>query len=391
MSKMTKEPEKAITKKTESMRKKTKKNRTPMIVLIILLCLLAIMAVAAVAVWNHTKPDPMSGQTPDFENTVEETTEEWTEEEGEDETIDPDAPTVDEDLVKETLPTVEEVEIPKDAGWTHYLLLGIDKASYKSGHSDAMVVVSINQDKQRLVLSSVVRDTYVYIDGKGFDKLTHAYQYGGADLTVKTFEENFDIDIANYFVVNFQSLPEIVDTIGGITLTLTDAEAFHMGEQYAAWGLSGGTQVLNGKEVLAYCRVRRIDSDYYRVQRQYKALMAIYEEVKGLSYDKYISLAKVAYNNMYSDMTVGNMLLLVKDVMEIAGTAGIEKADLVGRGNSGTASLYSERTGKYHSFVVVDDLVEVATGWREALGIESYTPSERIKQISEQLDKVLNR
>lgn len=377
-------------KETEIKKSKGRKKRSAAVItLIVLLCTLAVLIVAAVVVWNHTKPDPMSGQQPNFDNTWEETEE--GDELGEDETLDVNAPTVNESIMDETLPTVEEITIPKDEGWTHYLLLGIDTTSYKSGRSDAMIVFSINREEKRLMLSSIPRDTLVYVDGKGFDKLTHAYNAGGADLTVKTFSDNFDIDVENYFIVNFQSLPEIVDQVGGVVLTLTDAEAAHMGKQYAAWGLSGGTQRLNGKEVLAYCRVRQIDSDYRRIERQYKALMAIYDEVKNLSYDKYIGLAKVAYESMYSDMKLGDMLLLVKDVMEIADASGIDHVKIVDGENSNTARLHVAADGKARSYVLVDDLMEVAAGWRTKLGIEEYEPSSRLKQISEQLDRVAGR
>lgn len=368
---------------------KGKKRKGAMITLVALLCTLVVLIVAAVLVWNHTKPDPMSGQKPDFDQTWEETEE--NEILGEDETIDSNAPTVNESIMDETLPTVEDIPIPKDAGWTHYLLLGIDGSSYKSGHSDAMLVFSIHEEKRELVLSSIPRDTLVYVDGKGFDKLTHAYNYGGAALTVKVFSDNFDIDVENYFVVNFQSLPKIVDQIGGVVLTLTDAEAKHMGDQYAAWGLSGGTQRLNGKEVLAYCRVRKIDSDYRRIERQYKALMAIYDEVRSLSYDKYIGLAKVAYESMYSDMKMGDMLLLVKDVMDIAKETEIRNIKIVDGDNSGTAGLRIAADGKSRSYVVVDDLEEVAVRWRQYLGIEGYEPSARVQQIGAQLDRIVGR
>ncbi len=375
--------------KKEKELREGKKRRGAMITLIVLLCTLAVLIVAAVMVWNHTKPDPMSGQDPNFDQTWEETDE--ADIPGEEETADANAPTVNESIMEETLPTVEDIQIPKDEGWTHYLLLGIDTTNYRSGRSDAMIVFSINKEEQRLVLSSIPRDTLVYVDGKGFDKLTHAYSAGGADLTVKTFSQNFDIDVENYFVVNFQSLPEIVDAVGGVVLTLTDAEAKHMGEMYAAWGLSGGTQRLNGKEVLAYCRIRRIDSDYKRIERQYKALMAIYDEVKNLSYDKYIGLAKAAYDSMYSDMKMGDMLLLVKDVMDIAKVAKIENIKIVDGDNSGTARLNVAGDGVNRSYVVVDDLEAVAAGWRQKLGIEAYEPSARVVQIGAQLDKIVGR
>ena len=351
-------------------------------ILIVLLVILAVLIALAAFVLTRTKPDPYDGQGAGGEAGVDFNAGEL--EEGE--TIDPEAPTLDMGLAGQELETVEGQTVSKDEGWTHYLLLGIDGTSYNSGHSDAMLVLSVNKDEQRVVLASIPRDTFVYIEGKGFGKLNGAYMNGGADLAVQTFEENFDIDIENYFVVNFDSLPEIVDLVGGVTLTLTDAEAEHMGSQYAAWGLSGGTQVLNGDEVLAYCRVRKIDSDYRRNDRQFNALQAIYEKVKDMSYDKYIELADIAYENMYSDMTVGGMLLFAKDIMDILQVSDLEHIKLVDTENS-----HSGTVGGYGSIVMVDDLNEVATRFRENLGIEGYTPSARVQQIAERMDEALGR
>jgi len=369
--------EQPVKKATVKKKKKGSRSRTILIVLIIILVVL--LAIAA-AILTYTKPDPRSEQGVDFNATFAET------EEGEPETAPPDAPTVDEEKADVQLETVENEEITQDAGWVHYLLLGVDGTTYKSGRSDAIIVLSVSEEEQRIVLSSIPRDTFAYIDGKGFRKINSAYNYGGADLTVKTFEENFDIDIQNYFVVNFASLPAIVDSIGGVTLTLTDAEAEHMGDYYGAWGLSGGKQVLNGKEVLAYCRVRKIDSDYKRNDRQFKALMAIYDKVKTIKADKYVGLAKSAFNAMSSDMMVADMLSLMNQVMGILdGGAEIEHLKLVDGENS-SAGMFQGA-----SIVMVDNLEDAAIRWRENLGIEDYKPSKRLHQISKELDKVLGR
>lgn len=369
-----------MAEKTPVKRKKKVSNKSRNI-LIALLAILLVLILAVIFILTRTKPDPRSGQEPDFNVNFEED-----DEPGVDETIDPNAPTIDAAKAEESLAPIDDYELAKDEGWTHYLLLGVDGTSYKSGRSDAMIVLSVNKDDQRIVLSSIPRDTFVYVEGKGFSKLNGAYAYGGADLAVKTFEENFDIDIENYFVVNFDSLPKIVDLVGGVTLTLTDAEAHNMGEYYAAWGLSGGTQKLNGKEVLAYCRVRKIDSDYKRNDRQFNALMAIYDAVKNMSYDKYVGLAKIAYDEMYSDMMVANMLVLLKDVMDILDVSEVEHVKLVDSDHSTTGVV-----GSYGSIVMMDNLADTTVRWREALGIEGYTPSSRVEQISKRLDEMLGR
>lgn len=155
-----------------------------------------------------------------------------------------------------------------------------------------------------------------------------------------------------------------------------------MGDYYAAWGLSGGTQVLDGAEVLAYCRVRKIDSDYKRNDRQYRVLMAIYDEVKNLPVSKYTNLINAVYPHMYSDMIVADAISLASTLLDVTKNSEIENVKLVDSDHSST--------GRYNSrsVVLVDNLVDTATRWREALGITDYTPSKRLKQISDRLDSL---
>ena len=361
---------------TETKKKKQKKKNRSTAILVVLLIILAVL-LGIVFLLTRSKPEP---DTPvDFNRDVHDPAEDE-----EDETVDPNAPTLNSDLVNSTLEANEDSELTQDEGWTHYLLLGVDGEtdSYKGKRSDAMIVMSVNSGEGRLVLSSVPRDTLVYIEGKGFDKLTHAYAYGGANLTVQTFEENFDIDIRNYFTINFKAMRDMVDLIGGLELTITDAEAKHMGDYYAAWGLSGGTQVLDGAEVLAYCRVRKIDSDYKRNDRQFRVLMAIYDEVKNLPVSKYTDLINAVYPHMYTDMIVADAISLASTLLDVTKNSEIENVKLVDSDHS-TTGRYNSR-----SVVLVDNLVDTATRWREALGITDYTPSKRLKQISDRLDSL---
>ena len=366
----------------EVTKKKKKKKSNSVKILTVLLIILAVLIAMAAFILTRSKPEvPVD---PDFDITLEDETDEV--EAPEDATI------IDESMADQTIDLEDETEADnkyiKDKGWIHYLLLGVDGVtdSYKSKRSDAMIVLSVNEKENRVVLSSVPRDTLVYVEGKGFDKLTHAYAYGGAALTVKAYEDNFDIDIDSYITVNFASMEKIVDLLGGLTLTLTDAEAKHMGDYYAAWGLSGGTQKLTGKEVLAYCRVRKIDSDFKRTERQYKVLMEMYKSVKDLSPTKYGSLITTCYDYINTDMIVADIIGLAADLLKILDNgAEIEHVSLVD-------SKYC-KTGRLNgsSVVMVDNLVDTAERWRENLGIEEYEPSSRLQKISKQLDATIGR
>jgi anionic cell wall polymer biosynthesis LytR-Cps2A-Psr (LCP) family protein len=153
-----------------------------------------------------------------------------------------------------------------------------------------------------------------------------------------------------------------------------------MGDYYAAWGLSGGTQLLSGKEVLAYCRVRKIDSDYVRNDRQFKVLKAIYDKVKTMSVTKYTSLISAVYDDIYTDIMVKDLISLAGNLMDIMDGGELVNKKLVDSDNS--------RSGRLNgvSYVLMDNLEDVVTAWREdALGITDYVPSERVKQISKLL------
>ncbi len=353
-------------------RKRSRNNR-PLIILGVLVAILIVLIIIAIFILTRSKP----------EETVERDFSIDVNEEDEDDLFSEDDIILDDDLGSEGLEAIDS-EVTVDEGWLHYLLLGVDGegSGYTGKRSDAMIVLSVNKDEGRVILSSIPRDTLVYIEGKGFDKLTHAYAYGGASLTVETFEENFDIHIENYITVNFRAMEKIVDEVGGVTLTLTAAEAKEMGDRYAAWDLSAGTQKLNGKQTLAYCRVRYIDSDYARNERQYKALIAIYEAVKNASVTTYTSMISDIWDDIYTDLTLAEAISLAGDLLSITKTAEIENVKLVDSEHSKTG-WYSSK-----SVVYVDNLVNTATRWREALGIDDYEPSARLKQISAQLSQL---
>lgn len=272
-------------------------------------------------------------------------------------------------------------EIPLEDGWNHFLLLGLDGTAdtYEGKRNDANLILSIQADTKQVIFSSIPRDTLVYIPERGYEKLAHCYAYGGIDLVIKTVEENFDIPITGYITVNFQAMEEIVDQLGGLTLTITDAEAAHMGEYFGAWGLTGGTQLLSGYEVLQYCRIRKIDSDYQRNDRQFTVLQAIYEKVKGLSAVEYGELITTVYPSVSSNLSVKEAIYLAGILLEDLKDSPLTNQKLVDADNS--------VTGVYNgsSCVYMDNLEEVVTSWhKEALGESDYTPGSRIQELSDQ-------
>lgn len=121
-----------------------------------------------------------------------------------------------------------------------------------------------------------MRDTYVDIPGKGKDKLNHAYSFGGPELIIRTINQNFDMNIREFVAVDFQGFIEIIDILDGVEINIKPNEVSHVP------GSKSGTQILNGKQALAYSRIRKTgNGDYERTERQ----RAVLEQVinKGLS------------------------------------------------------------------------------------------------------------
>ena len=187
--------------------------------------------------------------------------------------------------------TSKDVEIndgveEKLTGYTNIALLGLDARdnTFENSRSDCIMIISINNETNDVKVVSVYRDSYLQIEGVGLDKVTHAYAYGKAPLALSTIT-NLDLDITKYVTINFDSVVNIVDAIGGVSIDVTSAEATQIP------GINGaGTYNLTGKQALAYGRIRKIDNDYVRTERMRTVLIKVFEKIKGLPYSNLYSL-----------------------------------------------------------------------------------------------------
>ena len=210
----------------------------------IVLIVLAILAGITVFVLTLSKPE--KEVDPDFDITIQTETDE--------NQIDEYDQLEDESKADSPVSELEslDVDVFKDKDWVHYLLIGLDnrKDTFEGGRSDALMIFSVNDRDGRIVLSSMPRDTMVYINGKGYDKITHTYAYGRAKLLVETFERNFDIDIRHYFTINFAGMEKVIDALGGVPMELTQAESDHMLSFFEVGGTTAGMNNLTGKQAL---------------------------------------------------------------------------------------------------------------------------------------------
>ncbi len=230
-----------------------------------------------------------------------------------------------------------------EKGVRNILLLGIDGKSY-SGRSDTTMILSINDNTKTIKLVSILRDTWVSIpgrdkDGDGKDdigKFNAAYAYGRHALQNKTIIQNFRLDIDEYIGVNFDSLPKVIDAMGGLDVKLTAKEMTQIpgdgckvaipipGRTDDCGGLKGyyslkgeaGVHHLNGFQAMQYARIRKLDSDFKRTARQREVVNLMIAKAKKMSYSQLVSVLYKALEcvdtNMSSDEFLGFAASAVK-------------------------------------------------------------------------------
>lgn len=191
------------------------------------------------------------------------------------------------------LPVFEAaVDLSADSEWQNILLLGGDTRSMESenkGLTDSMIILSINRDEGLVKMTSIMRDTWVDFPGIGKShKINAANVYGGPELSVKTVNTCFGTDIEDYVIVNMEDMAQIVDMIGGVDVKTTESERSEVGGVYEN---SAGITHMNGAQAVEFSRIRSIDSDYSRVMRQQKVLLAMAEKAQNMEVDELMDIA----------------------------------------------------------------------------------------------------
>ena len=190
-----------------------------------------------------------------------------------------------------------QADVLAQKGVTNILLIGTDTrvAGSDDARSDAMIVVSINPYKRRLVMTSIMRDSYVTIPGYGQNRINEAYSRGGVALLTQTIEENYKLGIDYYAQVDFFSFVDVIDAFGGVTINVDQPEVQFINGYIAEYNqvsgipdrdgfvdeqFAGGEITLTGKQALGYSRIRKIGDDFGRTQRQRTVMNALLEKVK---------------------------------------------------------------------------------------------------------------
>jgi LCP family protein required for cell wall assembly len=202
------------------------------------------------------------------------------------------------------------------------LVLGVDARDDDVGRSDTTFVVTIDTIAKKITVLSIPRDSRVKIDGHGWDKINHAYAFGGSKLSKSSVENLLSVPIDYTVVMNFQGFVRMIDALGGVTVDI-DKRMYYCDPYDDDGGLyidlRPGVQKLNGKTAIEYVRYRDEEGDIGRVSRQQKFLKALLQEFsKPQLITKLPDLIKEFAAAVRTDMPTKEMVKLIPIINDAA-------------------------------------------------------------------------
>lgn len=295
------------------------KKKIIVIAVVVLLILLLLAGAGVAVVFNYiSKINIVSNPDTSIASSIDD----------DDLTNDPDSPKSEIDALNERIRKNLEknaTELMFDDNVLNVLVIGTDSRGDERGRSDSMILMSLNKNTEEIVMTSFLRDIYLDIPGVGSSRLNHAYAYGGPELLMDTIEQNFKIKIDKYVTVNFDSFVDVIDAVGGVEINVTDEELQYVngylseinslrGEKATADTLSSaGTYTLNGKQALAYSRIRYVGTDFGRTERQRTVMTKTLEKAKDMSLLEINDLLNVLLPELTTNLTQGEIFSIVLD------------------------------------------------------------------------------
>lgn len=241
-----------------------------------------------------------------------------------------------------------------DEDLINILLVGQDRRPGQGRQrSDSMILCSYNPQNNQLSLVSFLRDLYVQIPGYSDNRLNAAYVFGGFPLLKETLYLNFGITVDGCFEVDFDGFTNVIDTIGGVDIALTQTEAAIVGG-----GAVAGLCHLNGEQALNYARIRYIDSDFNRTARQRNVINSAIGKLKNCSVKQLMSLLDTILPLITTDMSNMDITSIAVRFAPSLPSISVESHYVPGEG----CYQYAKIRGMS---VLVPDLKKVRTALRE--------------------------
>ncbi len=281
-------------------------------------------------------------------------------------------------------------DIKKMKGYRMIAVFGVDSRSTDVGagnQSDVNILCCINQDTGDIKLVSLYRDTYLNINDSGsYRKFNAAYANGGPEQALKAINKNLDLDITEYVTFSWKAVADSINILGGVDVEITKSEYKYINgfitETVKATGvaskhLSGpGLHHLDGVQAVAYGRLRLMDTDYARTERQRKIIELAFAKAKQADYSVLNNILVVILPTISTNLTFSDMTELALGISKyhIGETAGFPfakgNANIPGKGDCVIPQTLESNVSQLHTFL---------------FGDESYIPTDRVKQISSKI------
>ena len=276
----------------------------------------------------------------------------------------------------------------EDGYWT-IAVYGVDSRDGNVGKgalADVQILCSINRKTGEIRLASVFRDTYLKIDQEGnYNKINAAYLLGGREQAGEALKENLDLHIEDYATFNWKSIAEAINILGGIDLEITEKEFAYINsfitETVESTGVAsthlehGGMNHLDGVQAVAYARLRLMDTDFNRTERQRKVLGLAMEKAKQADFNTLRILVGTVFPQISTSVGVDDLLVMAKDVKKyyIGQTSGFPFSHSemnIGKKDCVIPTTLESNVIQLHAFLYDDT---------------QFTPSWTVKNISKKI------
>ena len=267
---------------------------------------------------------------------------------------------VDKDYVTDT----GKEPIPEDENVINILLLGTDQYEKKLTAADAIMILTIDKVNKKIKLCSLMRDLYLDPpEGYGKTNLNYTIISGGYDQILKTINTNFNLQIDKFVQVNLNSLPKIIDKLGGVEMDITEDELQYINGYIDAIDKGNNTntehityagkQLLNGTQAAAYCRIRYTSGrEYRRTERQRDVLEVLFNKMKDTNPTQIPGLVSDLLPFASTNLTNGEILSIATTVLTL-GVTDIEQSRFPMDGD-----YEMVLTDMYHLLINVDETTE---------------------------------
>ena len=294
-------------------------------------------------------------------------------------------PDVDKTYVKNDDLQVEDLE--KMKGYWMIAVFGVDSRDGSVGagnQSDVNMICCINQDTGEIKLVSLFRDTYLNTNDNGrYGKFNEAYARGGPEQALKFLNKNLDLNITDYITFSWKAVADVITILDGVDLEISKAEFRYINsyitETVQATGVGShqldgpGFHHLDGVQAVAYARLRKMDSDYARTERQRKIIELAFDKAKKADYAALNNilmtvLPQVSNNLDFADLTNIALSITKYHIGETMGFPSARgEANMGSKGACVIPQTLESNVSELHTFL---------------FGDEAYTPTDTVKQIS---------